>query len=74
MTSFQSDLVDYAEADIPVKDVTKGNRVMGIGTTTNKVIDKNGVTCYLTCAYYYLQQKYVWLFYPQNYHQMNIGN
>ena len=44
MTSFKSDLVDYAEADIPVKDVTKGNRVMGIGTTTNKVIDKNGVT------------------------------
>ena len=43
MVPLKSDFVDYAEAEIPVKDVTKVNQVIMIGTTINKFIDTNGV-------------------------------
>ena len=36
LTPFISDFIDYAEADISVKDVTKINHVIVIGTTIHK--------------------------------------
>jgi hypothetical protein len=33
LTPFCSDFIDYVECDIPVWDVTKVNKVIGIGTT-----------------------------------------
>ena len=36
MNPFQSHFIDYVEADIDVKDVTKINRVIVIGTTIHK--------------------------------------
>ena len=36
LTLFWSDFIDYVEADNPVKDVTKINRVIGIGNTIHK--------------------------------------
>ena len=39
LTPFHSDFIDYVECDIPVRDVTKVNKVVGIGTTLNKFTD-----------------------------------
>ena len=36
ITPFRSDFIDYVEADIPVKDITKINRVIENGTTLQK--------------------------------------
>ena len=33
LTPFRSDFIDYVQADIPVRDVSKVNKVIGIGTT-----------------------------------------
>ena len=42
LTSFRCDLVDCVECDIPLKDITKINRVVGIGTTLHKFQHTNG--------------------------------
>ena len=38
LTPFRSDFIEYLECDIPVKDVTKVNRVIGIGITPHHFI------------------------------------
>lgn len=74
LTPFRSDFIDYVEADIPVKDVTKVNRVIGIGTTLHKFKDSNGNDVILPCVSYHLQTTDVRLFSPQTYHQMHDGH
>ena len=44
LTSFRSDFIDYVEPDIRIKDFTKVNGVIDIGTTIKKVVDVNGTT------------------------------
>ena len=73
LTPFRSDFIDYVECDIPVRDVTKVNRVVGIGTTIHKFMDTNGNPVYLPCVSYHLPQTDVRLFSPQTYHQMHGG-
>ena len=36
LTRFRSEFIDYVEADIAVKDITKINNVIEIGTTLHK--------------------------------------
>ncbi len=72
-TPFRSDFVDYVECDIPVWDVTKVNKVIGIGTTIHKFTDINGNLVFLPCVSYHLPQMDVCLFSPQTYHQMHGG-
>ena len=57
MTPLRRYFIDYAKADIPVKDVTKVNPFTRIGTTTNKFIDTNGVAQYLPVCFiiYFIQ-------------------
>ena len=50
MTTFRSDFIDYVEADIPVKDVTKVNGVIAVGTTINNILYLNVHDCYLPCV------------------------
>ena len=38
LTPFKSDFIDYFECDIDVRDVTKVNKVIGIGTTLHKLL------------------------------------
>ena len=71
LTPFRNDLIDYAEADIPVKDVTNINRVIGIGTTIHKFQNNQGKDVFLTFFSYHLPTTDVSLFYPQTYHQIN---
>lgn len=73
LTPFRSDFVDYVECDIPVKDVTKVNRVIGIGTTIHKFKNVNHEDVFLPCISYHLPITDVRLFSPQTYHQMHGG-
>ena len=60
LTIFRSDFIDYIEADITVKDVTKTNWVIGIGTTfTNLKMTKGGTYYFLVSCTIYLQYMYV---------------
>ena len=74
ITPFQSNFIDYVEANIPVKDVTKINRVIKIGTTLHKFQNDKGIDIFLPCVLYYQPTTYVRLFSPQTYHQMHIGH
>jgi hypothetical protein len=66
-------LTPFRKCDIPVKDVTKVNKVIGIGTTLHKFTDTNGLPVYLSCVSYHLPETDVCLFSPQTYHQMHGG-
>jgi hypothetical protein len=68
LTLFRSDFIDYVKCEIPVRDVTKVNTVVGIGTTLHKFTDINGNPVYLPCVSYHLPETDVHLFSPQTYH------
>ena len=74
LTQFRSDFIDYVERGIPIKDMTKVNRVIGIRTTIHKFIEINVQYIFLPCISYHLTQTDVCLFSPQNYHQMHDGH
>jgi hypothetical protein len=38
LTLFWSDFIDYVKCKIPVRDVTKVNKAIGIGTTLHKLL------------------------------------
>jgi hypothetical protein len=73
LTPFCSDFLDYVECDIPVRDVTKVNKVIGIGTTLHKFTGTDGKPVFLPCVSYHLTQTDIHLFSPQTYHQMHGG-
>ena len=74
LTPFRSDFIDYVECDIDVRDVTKVNKVIGIGTTVHKFVDGAGNDIYLPCVSYHLPSTDVRLFSPQVYHQLHGGD
>ena len=74
LTLFSSDFIDYVECDILVKDVAKVNRVIKIGTTLDKFIERNCQYIFLPCISYQLTQTYVCLFSTQTYNQMHGGH
>ena len=74
LTPFRSDFVDYVECNIPVKDVTKVNTVIGIGTTLHRFVDENNQEVFLPCVSYHLPATDIRLFSPQTYHQIYGGN
>ena len=59
------------KCNIPVKDITKVNTVIGIGKTINTFFDANGTYVLLTVIYYPLSTTYVRLFSPKTYHQLH---
>ena len=73
LTPFRSDFIDYQECDIPVKDITKVNRVIGIGTVMYRFIATNGDVLYLPSLAYHLVTADIRLFSPQTYHQLYGG-
>jgi hypothetical protein len=78
LTPFRSDFIDYVKCKIDVCNITKVNKVVGIGTKLHKFMDNNGNHVYLPCVSYHLQMTDVWLFSPQIYHQLHgdhsVGN
>ena len=74
LTPSSSGFIDYVECDILVKDVAKVNRVIKIGTTLDKFIERNCQYIFLPCISYQLTQTYVCLFSTQTYNQMHGGH
>jgi hypothetical protein len=74
LTPFCSDNIDYVEVDFEVRDVTKANKVVGMGTTLHRFIDDNGKDVYLPCVSYHLSTTDVRLLSPQIYHQLHGGS
>ena len=56
LTLFRSDFIDYVKCEIPVKDVTKVNKVVGKGMTLLKFTDINGNPIYFPCVLYHLPE------------------
>ena len=50
LTPFSSNFIDYVECGIDVRDVTKVNKVIRIGTTLHKFVDVAGNNVYLPCV------------------------
>ncbi len=73
LTPFWSDFIDYVACTIPVRNITKVNNVIGIGTTLHKFTDIKGFPVYLPCVSSHLPQTDVHLFSPHTYHQMHGG-
>ena len=74
LTPYRQDFIDYVEVTIPVKDVTKVNQVVGMGTAIFKFKDSDGKTIFLPCIAYHLPSADIRLFSPQTYHQMHGGH
>jgi hypothetical protein len=74
LTPFRSDFIDYVKCVIDVRDITKVNKVVGIGTMLHKFVDNNGNHVYLPCVSYHLPLTDVRLFSPQVYHQLHGGH
>jgi hypothetical protein len=74
LTPFRSDFFDYVECEIDVRNITKVNKVVGIGTTLHKFVDSNGNHVHLPCVSYHLPMTDVRLFSPQIYHQLHGGH
>ena len=64
LTPFCSDFIDYAECDIDICDVTKVNKVIGVGTTLHKFVNIAGNNSYLLCVSYHLPSTNIRLFSP----------
>ncbi len=73
-TPFCSDFIDYVECDIDVRDVTKVNKVIGVGITLHKFVDIAGNNVYLPCVSYHLPSTGIRLFSQQVYHQIYGGH
>ena len=71
LTPYRQDFIDYVEVTIPVKDVTKVNQVVGMGTAIFKFKDSDGKTIFLPCIAYHLPSADICLFSTQTYHQMH---
>jgi hypothetical protein len=63
--------IDNIKCEIPVRDATKINKVVGIGPSLHKFTDIRGILVYLPCVLYHLPETDVHLFPPQTYHQMH---
>jgi hypothetical protein len=53
LTHFWREFIDYVKCKIPIRDVTKVNKVFGIGTTLCKFTAVKGLPVYLLCIFYH---------------------
>ena len=70
---FISNLIYCVKCDITVKDVTKINRFIVIGTTLYKFVKSNVKEVFLPCLSYHLTQTDVRIFSSQTYHHTHGG-
>jgi hypothetical protein len=71
LTPYRADFIDYLEVNIPVKDVTKMNYVVGIGTVIFRFQNDKGEDVFLPCVAYHLPTADIFLFSPQTYLHMH---
>ena len=74
LTSFKSEFVDNLQCDIPIKYISKVNKVIGIGTTIQNINNSKRDDVYLLCLMYHLPKAEISLFSPQTYYEMHGEN
>ena len=73
LTPFRADFIDYVSCNIKVRDISKVNTVIGIGTTLHHFKTCTGESFYLPCLSYHLPSSEVRLFSPQTFHTLYGG-
>ena len=71
LTPYRTNFFDYVEVNILVKDVTKMNYVVGIGTVIYKFQNDKDKDLFLPSIAYHLPTADLQLFSLQTYHQMH---
>ncbi len=69
LTPFLKDFIHYHPCDIPVKDISKVNQVIGVGTAIHKFRATNGKDIFLPGVSFHLPTADIGLMSPQSYHQ-----
>jgi len=69
LTPFLNDFIHYVKCDIPVNDISKVNRVIGIGTVMYKFRATTGEDVFLPGVAFHLPTAAIRLLSPQSYHQ-----
>ena len=69
LTPFLKDFIQYHPCDIPVKDISKVNWVIGVGTVMHKFQATNGKDIFLPGVSFHLLAANIQLMSPQSYHQ-----
>ena len=73
LSPFRADFIDYEEVSIPVKDISKTNMVIGIGTVMYKLRATNGDELLVPGISYHLPECDIRLMSPQVYHKLYGG-
>jgi hypothetical protein len=73
LTPFRDDFIDYQPCSLPVKDISKMNYVIGVGTVMYKFQAENGDVLYVPGIAYHLPSAEIRLLSPQSYHQRYGG-
>ena len=71
---FHADYIDYVECDIDIKYIYKLDKVVGFGTTSNKLTATNGDLLYALAHSYHPPSADSPLFSPQAYHEFYVGS
>jgi hypothetical protein len=73
LTPYRCDFISYRKVNIPLRDVSKINHVIGVGTVAWRFKDKHGHVKIVHCQAYYLTTADIRLFSPQNYYQQEYN-
>jgi hypothetical protein len=73
LTPFMKDFIHYHPCDIPVKDISKVDRVIGVSTVKHKFQATNGKDIFLPGVFFHLPTADIRLMSPQSYHQRWAG-
>jgi hypothetical protein len=69
LTPFMKNFIHYHPCDIPVKNISKDNQVIGVGTVMHKFRAINGKDVFLPGVSFHLPITDIRLMSPQSYHQ-----
>ena len=73
LTPYRGDFISYRKVNIPLRDVSKINHVIGVGTVAWRFKDKHGNVKIVHCQAYHLPTADIRLFSPQNYYQQEYN-
>ena len=71
LTYFRIDLIDHVKDSIPIKEITKVDWVVVIGTTIHKFVGVNGTNFYFTFVSSHIMSTDIILFPLHNYYQIH---
>ena len=73
LTPYRGDFITYRKVNIPLRDVSKINYVIGVGTVAWRFKDKHGNSKIVHCQAYHLPTTEIRLWIPQNYYQQDYN-